>query len=84
MISAAQIKAARALLGMDQRELSNSAEVAISTVKRIERRRRTDGIRSYPLENTDGTGAGWGRVHPSGRAQGARRSPKGKIGSKVK
>ena len=36
MISARQIKAARALLGMDQRELSNSAEVAISTVKRIE------------------------------------------------
>ena len=36
MISAAQIKAARALLSMDQRELSNSAEVAISTVKRIE------------------------------------------------
>ena len=36
MISAAQIKAARALLSMDQRELSNSAELAISTVKRIE------------------------------------------------
>jgi len=36
MISAAQIKAARALLSMDQRELSNSAEVAISTVKRVE------------------------------------------------
>jgi transcriptional regulator with XRE-family HTH domain len=36
MISGAQIKAARALLGMDQRALSNSADVAISTVKRIE------------------------------------------------
>ena len=36
MISAAQIKAARALLSIDQRELSNSADVAISTVKRIE------------------------------------------------
>jgi transcriptional regulator with XRE-family HTH domain len=36
MISGAQIKAARAMLGMDQRELSNIAEVAISTVKRIE------------------------------------------------
>jgi transcriptional regulator with XRE-family HTH domain len=36
MISGAQIKAARALLGMDQRELSNIAEVALSTVKRIE------------------------------------------------
>jgi transcriptional regulator with XRE-family HTH domain len=36
MIGAAQIKAARALLGIGQRELSKIAEVAISTVKRIE------------------------------------------------
>ena len=36
MIGAAQIRAARALLGISQRELSKIAEVAISTVKRIE------------------------------------------------
>jgi len=36
MIGAAQIKAARALLGISQRELSKIAEVAISTVKRLE------------------------------------------------
>ena len=36
MISPVQIRAARALLGMNQRELSKIAEVAISTVKRIE------------------------------------------------
>jgi transcriptional regulator with XRE-family HTH domain len=36
MITAAQIKAARALLGIDQRALSIGAEVAISTVKRLE------------------------------------------------
>ena len=36
MIGAAEIKAARALLGIGQRELSKIAEVAISTVKRIE------------------------------------------------
>ena len=36
MIGAAQIRAARALLGIGQRELSKIAEVAISTVKRLE------------------------------------------------
>jgi transcriptional regulator with XRE-family HTH domain len=36
LIGAAQIKAARALLGINQRELSKLAEVAISTLKRIE------------------------------------------------
>jgi transcriptional regulator with XRE-family HTH domain len=36
MISAAQIKAARALLGLDQQELSKLADVGISTLKRIE------------------------------------------------
>ena len=36
MVGPAQIRAARALLGMNQRELSKLAEVAISTVKRIE------------------------------------------------
>ena len=36
MIGAAQIRAARALLGIGQRELSEIAEVAVSTVKRIE------------------------------------------------
>ena len=36
MVEPAQIRAARALLGMNQRELSKLAEVAISTVKRIE------------------------------------------------
>ena len=36
MISAAQIRAARALLGFSQRELSEVATVGIATVKRIE------------------------------------------------
>jgi hypothetical protein len=36
MLGAAQIRAARALLGIGQRELSKIAEVAVSTVKRIE------------------------------------------------
>jgi len=36
MVGPAQIRAARALLGINQRELSKCAEVAISTVKRIE------------------------------------------------
>jgi len=36
MIVAAQIKAARALLGLDQQELSKLADVGISTLKRIE------------------------------------------------
>ena len=36
MIGAAQIRAARALLGLSQRELSKIAEVATSTLKRIE------------------------------------------------
>lgn len=36
MIGAAQIKAARALLGLDQQELSKLADVGISTLKRIE------------------------------------------------
>jgi transcriptional regulator with XRE-family HTH domain len=36
MIGAAQIRAARALLGISQRELSKIADVAISTVKRLE------------------------------------------------
>jgi len=36
MIGAAQIKAARALLGLGQHDLSELADVGISTVKRIE------------------------------------------------
>lgn len=36
MVGPAQIRAARALLGINQLELSKWAEVAISTVKRIE------------------------------------------------
>ena len=36
MIGAAQIKAARALLGIGQLELSKIADVGISTVKRLE------------------------------------------------
>jgi predicted transcriptional regulator len=36
MMGAAQIRAARALLGISQRELSKIADVAVSTVKRIE------------------------------------------------
>src|SRR5262245_1794473 len=35
-LGAAQIRAARALLGIGQRELSRIAEIALSTVKRIE------------------------------------------------
>lgn len=36
MIVPAQIKAARALLGLGQKELSELADVGISTLKRIE------------------------------------------------
>jgi transcriptional regulator with XRE-family HTH domain len=36
MITAAQIKAARALLGLGQLEIAKLAEVGISTLKRIE------------------------------------------------
>ena len=36
MVGASQIRAARALLQLNQRELAVRAEVAISTVKRIE------------------------------------------------
>jgi transcriptional regulator with XRE-family HTH domain len=36
MLGAAQIRAARALLGLNQRELSKIAGVATSTLKRIE------------------------------------------------
>ena len=36
MLRSAQIRAARALLGIGQRELSTIADVALSTVKRIE------------------------------------------------
>ena len=36
MIHAAQIRAARSLLGISQNQLSEMADVAISTVKRIE------------------------------------------------
>jgi transcriptional regulator with XRE-family HTH domain len=43
MIEAAQIKAARALLGLGQLELSKLADVGISTVKRIELAREITG-----------------------------------------
>jgi transcriptional regulator with XRE-family HTH domain len=36
VIVASQIKAARAMLGMDQQELSKIANIGISTLKRIE------------------------------------------------
>ena len=36
MIDAAQIKAARALLGLNQAELSKLADLGIATIKRIE------------------------------------------------
>ena len=43
MIEAAQIRAARALLGLGQLELSKLADVGISTVKRIELSREITG-----------------------------------------
>jgi transcriptional regulator with XRE-family HTH domain len=36
MITAAQLRAARALLGMDQRELAAKAELSLPTIQRME------------------------------------------------
>jgi predicted transcriptional regulator len=36
MLTAAQLRAARALLGIDQRELSALAEVSLATIQRME------------------------------------------------
>ncbi len=36
MITAAQIKAARALLGIDQRQLAEAAELSVPTIQRME------------------------------------------------
>jgi transcriptional regulator with XRE-family HTH domain len=36
MISASQVKAARVLLGLDQRDLAEMADLGIATVKRLE------------------------------------------------
>lgn len=36
MITAAQIKAARALLGIDQRQLAEVAELSVPTIQRME------------------------------------------------
>lgn len=36
MISSAQMKAARALLGWDQRQLADAAEVSLPTIQRME------------------------------------------------
>ena len=64
MINAAQIKAARALLGMGQVELSELAGVGITTVKRLELS-TSYGLRSHALENPNCAGGGWRGVHPS-------------------
>ena len=63
MISAAQIKAARALLSIDQRELSNSAEVAVSTVKRIELADELTGSVRTLWKIQSGAVRCWGLVH---------------------
>ena len=36
MITAAQLRAARALLGMDQRALANAAQLSVPTIQRME------------------------------------------------
>ena len=78
MISAAQIKAARALLSIDQRELSNSAEVAISTVKRIELAEELTGsVRTLWKIQTALERAGVEFI-PADEHKGPRRSAKGK------
>ena len=72
MIVPAQIKAARALLGLGQQELSELADVGISTLKRIELATdfrgsartlwkiqtalETAGVESIPADETTGPG----------------------------
>jgi transcriptional regulator with XRE-family HTH domain len=41
MITAAQLRAARALLGIDQRELASRADLSVPTIQRME---RSDGV----------------------------------------
>ena len=41
MISASQLRAARALLGMDQRQLAESAGLSVPTIQRME---ASDGV----------------------------------------
>ena len=78
MIEAAQIKAARALLGISQLALSELADVGINTVKRIELTDEITGsARTLWKIQTALEQAGVG-FDSSGRAQRARRSIKGK------
>ena len=75
MVEPAQIKAARALLGMNQRELSKLAEVSISTVKRIETFFEMTGTFRTLWKLQSALGASWYRIHPRRRIQGARGAP---------
>jgi transcriptional regulator with XRE-family HTH domain len=71
----AQIRAARALLGMNQRELSKLAEVAISTVKRIETSvEMTGSVRTLWQLQSALEQAGV-EFNPRGRIQGAWGAP---------
>ena len=48
-VTSAQIRAARALLGMDQRELARRAGVSVVTVRRIEAKQTADRVASATL-----------------------------------
>ena len=53
MIEAAQIQAARALLRIGQVELSELAEVGLTTLKRIELSDEITGSARHALENSE-------------------------------
>jgi transcriptional regulator with XRE-family HTH domain len=44
MITAAQLRAARALLGLDQRELAELASLSLPTIQRMEGSEGSDGV----------------------------------------
>jgi transcriptional regulator with XRE-family HTH domain len=92
MVEPAQIRAARALLGMNQRELSKLAEVAISTVKRIETSVEMTGsvrtlwklqsaleqagVEFIPGDDSKGAGVRLKRARPGSKSQNRSKRPR--------
>lgn len=78
MISSAQMRAARALLGIDQKQLAEMAGVSVPTIQRMESShgnvRGVVGTLTKIIEALDGAGLELiGNEHPSqGRGRGVR------------
>lgn len=64
-ITSEQIRAARALLRLEQAELAERARVSVVTIRRLERGRKGDRVAPGTSEGVrQALEEAWGRIHP--------------------